>query len=165
MFPVRAGRAILPPVKICHLYISPGHNFWVRPKGSPGENPIVELTQVDCVAGRGLLGDRYFDHEKDYEGQATFISADVFDEVCSTLGVSGRPPGITRRNVVVRGADLNSLVGKTFVVQGVEFEGVCECSPCSWMDHVIAPGAKAAMEGRGGLRVRILSDGRLRVDA
>jgi MOSC domain-containing protein YiiM len=59
---------------------------------------------------------------------------------------------------------LNSLVGVEFEIQGVRFAGAAECSPCHWMDQVIAPGAEAALHGRGGLRARILTDGRLRVD-
>jgi MOSC domain-containing protein YiiM len=61
--------------------------------------------------------------------------------------------------------DLNLLVGKRFTLQGVEFDGVCECKPCRWMDHVIAPGAEIAMQGRGGLCAKILTDGKLRAEA
>ena len=74
-------------------------------------------------------------------------------------------PGVTRRNIITRGVDLNSLVGKEFEIQGVSFAGVCECSPCHWMNDAIAPGAEAALHGRSGLRARILTDGVLRVDA
>jgi MOSC domain-containing protein YiiM len=70
-----------------------------------------------------------------------------------------------RRNVITKGVDLNSLIGKRFVIQGVEFEGVCECSPCHWMNEAIAPGAEAALHGRGGLRARILTDGQLKVES
>ncbi len=34
--------------------------------------------------------------------------------------------------------------------------------PCHWMNTAIAPGAEAALQGRGGLRARILSNGILR---
>jgi len=71
-------------------------------------------------------------------------------------------PGVTRRNVISVGVDLNSLIGEEFEVQGVRFAGVCECSPCYWMDLAIAPGAEMLLKGRGGLRARILSDGVLR---
>jgi hypothetical protein len=32
------------------------------------------------------------------------------------------------------------------------------------MDLAIAPGAEAVLQGRGGLRAKILTDGKLRVD-
>ena len=81
------------------------------------------------------------------------------------INVVEKSPGVTRRNVITLGLDLNSLVGKRFVIQGIEFEGVCECSPCHWMNHAIGEGAERALHGRGGLRARILGDGLLRVDA
>jgi MOSC domain-containing protein YiiM len=68
-----------------------------------------------------------------------------------------------RRNVVTQGIDLNQLIGKRFSIQGVLFEGVCECKPCYWMDRAIAPGAEDLLRGRGGLRARILTSGTLRV--
>jgi MOSC domain-containing protein YiiM len=60
--------------------------------------------------------------------------------------------------------DLNALVGAEFEVQSVRFAGVAECSPCDWMDVALGPGAEAWLQGRGGLRARILTDGVLRRD-
>jgi len=152
-------------MKIRHLFISPGHNFFGHHEQPPGENPIVERAKIHCVAGRGIEGDRFFDYKENYKGQITFFAAEVFEDLCHKLGVNGKSPGVTRRNVITAGADLNSLIGKEFEIQGVRFEGVAECSPCYWMDAAIAPGAEAALQGRGGLRARILTDGILRVDA
>lgn len=154
-----------PPIRIERIFISPGHNFFGHHEQPPGEHPTMEVREVECVAGRGLRGDRYFDYKPDYKGQVTFISAEVFDEVSRQLGATGKSPGVTRRNVVTRGVDLNSLVGKKFVVQGVEFEGMAECSPCDWMNQAVAPGAEAALTERGGLRAKILTSGKLCVDA
>ena len=152
-------------IRIERIYISPGHNFYGHQDQPPGEHPTVAVNEIECVAGKGLFGDRFFGFKENYKGQVTFFAAEVFDDVCQKLGASGKSPGVTRRNVITRGVDLNSLVGKTFQVQGVEFEGVAECSPCHWMNHAIAPGAEAALHGRGGLRARVLTDGVLRVEA
>lgn len=152
-------------MKICHLYISPGHNFYGHKGRPPGDYPTVAVPEIECVAGRGIKGDRFFDYKENYKGQVTFFSAEVFAEVCDRANVSGKVPGVTRRNIVTSGVDLNSLVGKIFDVQGVRFEGVAECSPCHWMNEAIAPGAEKMLKGRGGLRARILTDGNLRVDA
>jgi len=120
---------------------------------------------VECLAGQGLLGDRFFGFKENYKGQVTFFSSEVFADVCAKLRVNGISPGVTRRNIVTRGVDLNSLVGNEFEVQGVTFAGMSECSPCHWMNVAIAPGAEAALHGRGGLRARVLTDGMMRVDA
>jgi len=125
---------------------------------------MVEVTELECVAERGIRGDRFFDYKENYPGQITFFSVEVFAEICTRLGVPGRSPGVARRNVVVTDVDLNLLIGKQFDVQGVRFGGACECSPCYWLDEVIAPGAEAALQGRGGLRARILTGGTLRTE-
>ena len=152
-------------MKIHHLFISPGHNFYGHNGGPPGDHPTLEVPAVECVAGRGLKGDRFFDYRENFKGQVTFFSAEVFAEVCGQSGIRGKSPGVTRRNIITCGVDLNSLVGKQFEIQGVRFEGMAECSPCHWMNEAIAPGAEAALHGRGGLRAKILTDGILRVDA
>ena len=152
---------IMPPVEICHLYISPGHNFVDHHGREPDAFPATEVPAIECVAGRGIRGDRYFDFKDDYKGQITFFSAEVFDELCGALPMEVCSPSLPRRNVITRGVDLNELIGKEFEVQGVRFFGTQECAPCYWMDRVIAPGAKEFLKGRGGLRAKILSDGTL----
>ena len=149
-------------MEICHLYISPGHNFVGYYGREPGAHPAVEVPTIECVAGRGIRGDRYFDFKTDYKGQITFFSLDVFDQLCANLGVHDSSPSLPRRNVVTRGIDLNELIGKEFEVQGVRFYGTEESRPCSWMNRAIATGAKEFLKGQGGLRAKILCDGQLR---
>jgi MOSC domain-containing protein YiiM len=155
----------LPPIRIAGIFISPGHNFFGHYRQPSGEHPTVAVAEVECVAGQGLAGDRFLGFKEDYKGQVTFFADEVFTDVCAKLGAADKSPGVTRRNIITRGVDLNSLVGKEFEIQGVRFEGMAECSPCHWMNDAIAPGAEAAMHGRGGLRAKILTDGKLRVDA
>ena len=87
---------------------------------------------------------------------------EVYEEMCRELGIFDRPPSVLRRNVFVRDADLLSLVGCEFAIQGARFAGSEECRPCYWMDSAFGPGAESFLKGRGGLRARILSDGVLR---
>jgi MOSC domain-containing protein YiiM len=151
-------------ITVRHLFTSPGHNFFGHHGEEAGKNPLVEMDEIECVAGHGIRGDRYFDYKEDYKGQITFFASEVFEDICRTLGAGTLSPGVTRRNVITEGIDLNLLVGKRFTLQNLEFEGVCECKPCYWMDRAIAPGAEAALQGRGGLRAKILKDGKLRID-
>lgn len=159
--------------RIEHLYLSPGHNYFGHHGKPADEHPIIAVPEIECVAGRGIRGDRFFDYKPDYKGQITFFSAEIYDELCGTLlppasqlsalNAQLPPPSAFRRNVITRGVDLNTLIGKQFTVQGVTFEGTAECSPCYWMDQAFAPGTEAALKGRGGLRAKILTDGWLRI--
>jgi hypothetical protein len=151
-------------ITIRHPFTSPGHNFFGHHGEEAGKNPLNEVDEIECVAGHGVRGGRFFDYKENYKGEITFFSNEVFENVCRSLGTDLKSAGVTRRNVITEKADLNSFVGKRFTIQDVEFEGVCECKPCYWMDQAIAPGAEAALLGRGGLRARILTDGKLRVD-
>lgn len=151
-------------MRVCQLFISPGHNFFGRHEQPPGEHPLIERAEVTCISGRGIEGDRFFDYKDDYKGQITFFSSEVFAEICARLGVIGKSPGVTRRNVITADVDLNSLVNVEFDIQGIRFAGVSECAPCYWMDMAIAPGAENLLQGRGGLRARILTDGVLRAE-
>jgi MOSC domain-containing protein YiiM len=152
-------------VEICHLYISRGHNFFGHHEREPDEFPAIEVPRIECVAGHGIRGDRFFDYKEDYKGQITFFSLEVLDELCGALGVQDCSPDLVRRNVITRDVDLNKLIGQEFEIQGVRFYGTGECRPCYWMDRAIAPGAEEFLKGRGGLRARILTDGELRSTA
>lgn len=149
-------------IRVEHLFISPGHNFFGHHGGPAGEHEIVAVGAVECVAGRGLRGDRFFEYKPDYKGQITFFAMEVFEALREAVGRPGTPPAAVRRNAFTRGVDLNELVGREFEVQGVRFLGMEECKPCYWMDGAIGPGAEVWLRGRGGLRAIILKDGWLR---
>jgi FdhD protein len=123
---------------------------------------MTPLEEAVCHAGQGIAGDRYHGEDPGSKKQVTFVSREVVDEMCRALSVGRVDYSALRRNVLVSGVDLNALIGKTFIIGGVVFEGVEECKPCYWMDQAVAPGANAFLAGRGGLRCRILADGVLR---
>ena len=149
--------------RLVHIFISREHNFFGEYGKSAGIEPIVEVEEVELVEGKGIKGDRFFDFKENYKGQVTFFSSEVYDDLCRLFPEAAKRhgPGAFRRNLIVRGVDLNSLIGKEFEIQGVRFLGMSECSPCEWMNKAFAPGAKAALKGRGGLRAKILSGGML----
>ena len=149
---------------IRHIYISREHIF-VGHHGKPsGDAPMEEVTEVECVAGKGLKGDRYFGFKEDYKGQVTFFSEEVYERLCEQMQVTDKDPSVFRRNIIVRGVDLNSLIDTEFEVQGVRFAGTQEAAPCYWMNQAFGEGAEKLLKGYGGLRARILSDGVLRRD-
>ncbi|GAB3561277.1 hypothetical protein GCM10027405_12850 [Arthrobacter alkaliphilus] len=105
------------------------------------------------------------------DAAVTLIAVESLEAMAAELGVAPFDPLLTRRNVVLRGAHLAPLLGEEFAlesrggpggVQTVRFRGGRPAHPCAWMDQVLAPGAHAAMRGRGGVRCQPLSDGILR---
>jgi MOSC domain-containing protein YiiM len=150
-------------MKIKHLYISSGHNFFGHHGGSSGDHIIEEKDEIRCIAGRGIEGDRFLDFKKDYKGQITFFSSEIHQELCELFSIRDKPASAFRRNVITVGQDLNSLIGAEFEIQGVRFFGTAECSPCYWMDEAFHRGTEKALSGRGGLRAKILTTGKLRI--
>jgi hypothetical protein len=153
----------MPTVQLHHLFTSPGHNYFGHHGMPAGEHEIVEHESLELDAGRGIRGDRFFDWKDDYKGQITFIDRAVIDEIRRHAGNPELPASAFRRNVVVSGIDLNSLIGATFSIAGIRLEGTEECRPCHWMDEACGkPGTEEIMKGRGGLRCRILDSGVLK---
>ncbi len=151
-------------MKIEHLYISKDHNFFGHHGQAAGETPMEPVEKVECDAGKGLRGDRFYDYKPDYKGQITFFSSEVYRDLCRELSVDDKDPSVLRRNAVVSGVDLNTLIGKEFEVQGIRFLGTQEAAPCYWMDQAFHKGAEEALNGRGGLRAKILTSGTLKCD-
>lgn len=150
-------------MRLEHLFISPGHNFYGHHGQPAGQHPILAVPQLECVAGHGVRGDRFFDYKPDYKGQITFFAMEVVETLERELGLAEVRPEFTRRNAFTRGADLKALVGIEFELQGVRFAGTEECRPCYWMNNAFRDErVEAWLHGRGGLRARILSDGVLR---
>lgn len=149
-------------MKIETIYISPGHNYFGHHEKPQGTNEILSVDSAECVAGQGLVGDRFFGHKENYKGQITFFSLEVYKTLCNSLNVFDKSTAVFRRNVITSGIDLNSLIGKKFEIQSISFEGMTECSPCYWMEQAFTPGAEEMLKGQGGLRARILSDGILK---
>lgn len=144
------------------LWISPGHDFKGRHGRSRLDHGVTSVEAIECHAGRGLVGDRYYDYRPDFKGQLTLFAAEVWEALEADLGLEGVDPSAFRRNVLLRGLELNQLIGREFRLGEVLLFGTEESRPCYWMDEAIGPGACAWMAGRGGLRAKILCDGWLR---
>ena len=147
-------------IEIVQLLASPAHRFEGRPHDGPTPAPPGELrTEVQVRAGLGIVGDRYFGHPAHRDASITLIAAESL------------PPGIglteTRRNVLLTGIPIDSLIGTTVTLDSgagpVRLHLHRAAHPCAWMDVTIGPGAWRALRRRGGVRCTPLDDGILRV--
>jgi hypothetical protein len=149
-------------MQITHLYLSPDHNYFGHHGQPAGHAPMIEQESIECVAGKGIVGDRFFGFKEDYKGQVTFFSHEVYERLCEQFQITGVPPSVFRRNIITRGVELNGLIGQEFELQGLRFLGTQESAPCHWMNQAFAVGAEEAMKGHGGLRAKILTSGVLK---
>ena len=150
-------------VKIDNIFISPGHNYFGHHGKAPDDFPLVAVHRIECIAGHGIRGDRFFDYRENYKGQITFFSMEIFKKLEAAFGLTSKSPGVLRRNVIVSNVDLNALIGVEFEIQGVKFRGTGHCKPCYWLDVAFAPGAENFLAENGGLRAEILSDGAIEI--
>ena len=148
-------------VTLKHIFISPGHNYYGRHGKGSLDYPIEEVESIECVAGSGIQGDRFFDYKPDYKGQITFFDSAVYERVRDEVVKGELHPRAFRRNVITEGVDLNDLIGKRFTLGELELTGSCECAPCYWMDEACALGTHEFLKGYGGLRARIVKGGNL----
>lgn len=154
-------------LEVVGLVVSPRHRYDGRP--SDGPRPAMgsdRVTSVDVRAHKGLVGDRYFGTRHRFAA-VTFLAVEELDRVGRALGAPDLDPFLTRRNVLTRGLDVESLVHSEFTIEQegrrLTFRSLTRANPCAWMDVVLAPGAHQAMRGHAGVRSEPLVDGVLAV--
>ena len=124
------------------------------------ESAMELVDEVLAIAGHGLEGDRYA------AGSGTFASGRPGSALtlvdASVLDALGREVD-HRRNVVVRGTDLNALVGREFTLGEARCRGRRLCEPCAHLDRLNGGGVLRPLVHRGGLRADIVVGGTIRV--
>jgi len=123
--------------------------------------PMTSVATATLVAGRGIRGDRnYRDTPLPHDEQITLIAAEQIDRFKRETGLD-IAPGDSRRNVVTRGVDLSTLVGRQFRVGATTLAGVELCEPCATLGKRLATSTVstaavvAKFAHRAGLRARI----------
>jgi hypothetical protein len=136
---------------------------------APGQ-AMRECDEVQALAGRGLLGDRYAVDQGTFSCAArqtirhvTLIDHDAIVAANERLTRWGMQPFAlheTRRNIVTEGIDVYALLGREFRVGGVRMRGIEPTRPC----HIPSAAAnktgfREAFAESGGIRAAIFSDG------
>ena len=150
-------------VEVLHLLVSPAHAYFGRAREGAADVPSTDADRVELVAGKGIVGDRFFGKAAHMDAAVTLIAVEALEAMAAELGVPPFAPLLTRRNVVLRGAHLAPLLGQEFALESrgelVLLRAGRPAHPCAWMDQMLAPGAHNAMRGRGGVRCQALSGG------
>ena len=124
---------------------------------------VETVDAVNAIPGRGLDGDRHT------VGRGTFpsgVSGSALTLIASEVCESFDPPLTPdehRRNLVIRGVDLNALVGQDFTIGKVRCRGMRLCEPCTVIDRYAARALLRPLVHRGGLRADILEGGEIKL--
>lgn len=149
--------------EIVTLLRSPRHAYFGRPKDGPADDVDTETPEsVEIVADKGIVGDRFFGVRAHTEAAVTFLAIEAWQAAAGAAD-----PILARRNIVVRGLELDPLRGQEFTIDSgdgpIRFRGGRPAHPCAWMDTTAGDGVRKALIGRGGLRAQPLTSGVLQL--
>jgi len=126
--------------------------------------PLHAVSQAMLEAGRGLVGDRYYEKDGTFseklkdscDWELTLIESEEIERFNSGRGTD-LGPGQFRRNIITSGIGLNELVGRRFNVGEAVLEGLILCEPCAYLAKLLGPDVVKSMAHRAGLRARIVT--------
>lgn len=130
--------------------------------------PVVSMTEIRAVAGKGLEGDRYFRNSGSFSQdpgsgrEVTLVEIEAVEALKRDYRIE-LDAAQTRRNIVTRGAALNHLIDCEFSIGEVVLRGTRLCDPCSHLEKLTSKGVMRGLIHRGGLRADIVRGGTIRV--
>ena len=122
---------------------------------------ITKVTEIDLVAGKGIVGDRHFKDYNDPYNQLSIIESENIDEynLKNKLNI---PYLDFRRNIVTKGIGLNDLVGKKIKIGSVKLEVMDLCRPCRHLSEKLGrTDIIKEFLRKGGIRCQIINDGKI----
>jgi MOSC domain-containing protein YiiM len=146
---------------LLHIHVAPAASY-----------EMEELAEAECVAGRGIVGDRYFEGAGTYSPkpdtrEVTLIEQEALDALARNdpplqQGAIALAPGDHRRNLTVRGVPLNHLVGRRFRVGEVILRGGRLNFPCKYLEELLGSPVFLPLYNRSGLNCGIERGGVIR---
>ncbi len=129
---------------------------FVRSDGGPAQN----VDAIDIVDNFGFKED--YRSGPDKKRQITLIEEEALQEAARLLGHPVRE-GASRRQIVIRGVDLNTLIGSHLRLGDVVLSVEKYCAPCHRMEEELGPGGKAALRWKAGVCCSVKNGGRVKV--
>jgi MOSC domain-containing protein YiiM len=132
--------------------------------GPEESGSIQEIAEVEAVAGKGLVGDRYFDDGHDGHDPArevTLFSAEGLQAGRADSGLDITAEDM-RRNLMTEGVVLADLLGRRFSAGEVVLEGLEENPPCAHLQRLAGKPLLKPLIGKAGIRARIVTGGTIR---
>lgn len=147
--------------KLLHIHIASAASY-----------EMEELQEAECVAGRGIVGDRYYEGTGTYSPkpdvrEVTLIEQEALDALCrNDPPIQDAPiklePRDHRRNLTVIGVPLNHLVGRRFRIGDVILRGGRLNFPCRYLEEILGLPVFLPLYNRSGLNCGIEQGGIIR---
>ena len=126
---------------------------------------IIETSEIDLIAGKGIVNDRHFKDYNDPFNQLSIIEGENIEEynLKNKLNI---PYLNFRRNIVTRGIKLNDLIGQKILVGSVKLEVLDLCRPCRHLSEKLGRNdiIKEFLR-KGGIRCQIMNDGKISLNS
>ena len=124
---------------------------------------IEEVSSIEVLANKGVVGDRHFNEYNDPYNQITLIELENIDYYNNKYNLN-IPYIDFRRNIVTKGIKLNDLINKKILVGDVKLEVIDLCRPCKHLQEKLNQNniIKEFLR-RGGIRCHILNSSQIKV--
>ena len=128
---------------------------------------MQNANNIEVVADKGIVNDRYFNDNNDKDIQITLIESENIDRF-NEKSKTNIPYIDFRRNIITKGIKLNELVGKELLIGEVRIKGQRLCDPCKYLQDKLKEknsfNTLANLYKRGGLRCEILTSGKININ-
>ena len=125
---------------------------------------IVNVSEIELIAGKGIKGDRHFQDFNDPYNQLSIIESENINEYNKKYNLN-IPYLNFRRNIITEGIKLNDLIGKKILIGEIQLNVIDLCRPCRHLaeklgkDNIIKEFLR-----KGGIRCEIINDGKISVN-
>ena len=124
---------------------------------------INEISEIEVLSGKGILGDRHFRDYNGHKGHITLIEKENIDYYNNKYKT--KIPYIDfRRNIVTEGIELNSLIEKKIEIGTIKILPYQLCKPCLHLEQML--NSKDIIKEflrKGGLRCEVLVSGKVKI--
>ena len=124
---------------------------------------INEISEIEVMSGKGILGDRHFRDYNGHKGQITLIEKENIDYYNNKYKTEISYIDF-RRNIITEGVELNNLIKKEIEIGTVKIFPYELCRPCLHLEKMVH-GKDIIKEfiRRGGLRCEVLVSGKIKI--
>ncbi|WP_299649640.1 MOSC domain-containing protein [uncultured Tateyamaria sp.] len=134
-------------------WAQPGVVDWIGVR--PARAADIQVLDRAEIGDNGIEGDR----GRNGKRAVTLIQAEHLPAIASCLGRDSIDPTLLRRNIMVRGLNLNGLKGREVRVGTAILRFTTICAPCSLMERLMGHGGYAAVRGHGGWCAEVVTPG------